>query len=49
MHAAQRSGSFSRKANQIREIEAAGSKVEPRRVVSETVSGSSAIEQRAGF
>src|SRR5882757_1616643 len=35
--------------NQIREIEAAGFKVEPRRVVSETVSGSSAIEQRPGF
>ena len=36
-------------ANQIREIEAAGFKVGPRRVVSETVSGSSAIEQRPGF
>lgn len=35
--------------NQIREIEAAGFKVDHRRVVSETVSGSSAIEQRAGF
>jgi putative DNA-invertase from lambdoid prophage Rac len=35
--------------NQVREIEAAGFKVEPRRVVSETVSGSSAIEQRPGF
>jgi putative DNA-invertase from lambdoid prophage Rac len=35
--------------NQIREIEAAGFKVGPRRVVSETVSGSSAIEQRPGF
>jgi putative DNA-invertase from lambdoid prophage Rac len=35
--------------NQIREIEAAGFKVEPRRVVSETVSGSCAIEQRPGF
>ncbi len=36
-------------ANQVREIEAAGFKVEPRRVVAETVSGSSAIEQRPGF
>jgi putative DNA-invertase from lambdoid prophage Rac len=35
--------------NQVREIEAAGFKVEPRRVVSETVSGSSAIQQRPGF
>jgi putative DNA-invertase from lambdoid prophage Rac len=35
--------------NQIREIEAAGFKVQSRRVVSETVSGSSAIEQRPGF
>jgi putative DNA-invertase from lambdoid prophage Rac len=35
--------------NQIQEIEAAGFKVDPRRVVSETVSGSSAIEQRPGF
>jgi putative DNA-invertase from lambdoid prophage Rac len=35
--------------NQVREIEAAGFKVESRRVVSETVSGSSAIEQRPGF
>lgn len=35
--------------NQIREIEAAGFTVAPRRVVSETVSGSSAIEQRPGF
>jgi putative DNA-invertase from lambdoid prophage Rac len=35
--------------NQVREIEAAGFKVDPRRIVSETVSGSSAIEQRAGF
>jgi putative DNA-invertase from lambdoid prophage Rac len=35
--------------NQVREIEAAGFKVEPRRVVSEIVSGSSAIEQRPGF
>ncbi len=35
--------------NQLREIEAAGFKVERHRVVSETVSGSSAIEQRPGF
>jgi putative DNA-invertase from lambdoid prophage Rac len=35
--------------NQIQEIEAVGFKVDPRRVVSETVSGSSAIEQRPGF
>ena len=35
--------------NQVREIEAAGFKVQPRRLVSETVSGSSAIEQRPGF
>jgi putative DNA-invertase from lambdoid prophage Rac len=35
--------------NQVREIEAAGFKVEPRRLMSETVSGSSAIEQRPGF
>jgi putative DNA-invertase from lambdoid prophage Rac len=35
--------------NQVREIEAAGFTVAPRRVVSETVSGSSAIEQRPGF
>ncbi len=35
--------------NQVREIEAAGFKVDPRRVESETVSGSSAIEQRPGF
>jgi putative DNA-invertase from lambdoid prophage Rac len=35
--------------NQIREIEAAGFKVEDHRVVSETISGSSAIEQRPGF
>ena len=35
--------------NQVHEIEAAGFKVEPRRVISETVSGSSAIEQRPGF
>ncbi len=35
--------------NQVREIEAAGFKVDDHRVVSETVSGSSAIEQRPGF
>jgi putative DNA-invertase from lambdoid prophage Rac len=35
--------------NQLREIEAAGFKIEKHRVVSETVSGSSAIEQRPGF
>jgi len=35
--------------NQIQEIEAAGFVVSARRVVSETVSGSSAIEQRPGF
>jgi putative DNA-invertase from lambdoid prophage Rac len=35
--------------NQIQEIEAAGFKVETRRVVAETVSGSSSVEQRPGF
>jgi putative DNA-invertase from lambdoid prophage Rac len=35
--------------NQIQEIEAAGFAVTPRRVISETVSGSSSIEQRPGF
>ncbi len=35
--------------NQIREIEAAGFHVEKRRLVTETVSGNSAIEQRPGF
>jgi putative DNA-invertase from lambdoid prophage Rac len=35
--------------NQIREIEASSFKVEARRQVSETVSGSSAIDQRHGF
>ena len=35
--------------NQIREIEAAGFKVEPHRIISETVSGSVAIAQRKGF
>ena len=36
-------------ANQIQEIEAAGFKVEPRRIVTETVSGSVATAQRRGF
>jgi putative DNA-invertase from lambdoid prophage Rac len=35
--------------NQVREIEAAGFKVDLRRVVAETVSGSSAMDQRPGF
>jgi putative DNA-invertase from lambdoid prophage Rac len=35
--------------NQLREIEAAGFRVETRRIVMETVSGSSAIEQRPAF
>jgi putative DNA-invertase from lambdoid prophage Rac len=35
--------------NQVREIEVAGFAVEKRRTVTETVSGSSAIEQRPGF
>jgi putative DNA-invertase from lambdoid prophage Rac len=35
--------------DQIQEIEAAGFTVDPRHVVSETVSGSSAITQRPGF
>lgn len=35
--------------NQLREIEAAGFAVDRRRVVSETVSGSSALAQRPGF
>jgi putative DNA-invertase from lambdoid prophage Rac len=35
--------------NQLREMEAAGFAVDKRRIVSETVSGSSAIEQRLGF
>ena len=35
--------------NQIHEIEAAGFAVSARRVVADTVSGSSAIEQRPGF
>lgn len=35
--------------NQVREIEAAGYKVEPRRVIAETISGSIAAMERAGF
>ena len=35
--------------NQVREIEAAGFRVDTHRVIVETVSGSSAIEQRPGF
>ena len=35
--------------NQIREIEAVGFAVEPRRIVSETISGSTATAQRRGF
>jgi putative DNA-invertase from lambdoid prophage Rac len=35
--------------NQVREIEAAGFSVQKQRIISETVSGSSAIEQRPGF
>ncbi|PJR10771.1 recombinase family protein [Sinorhizobium meliloti] len=35
--------------NQIQEIEAAGFHVEPRRIITETVSGSTAIAQRKGF
>ncbi len=35
--------------NQVREIDAAGFRVDPRRVIAETVSGSCAIEQRPGF
>ncbi|PWE54155.1 resolvase [Metarhizobium album] len=35
--------------NQIQEIEAAGFHIEPRRIVTETVSGSTAIAQRRGF
>ena len=35
--------------NQIHEIEAAGFKIEPRRVVMETVSGSTAAMERVGF
>jgi putative DNA-invertase from lambdoid prophage Rac len=35
--------------NQIRQIQAAGFNVDPKRIVSETVSGASAIEQRRAF
>jgi putative DNA-invertase from lambdoid prophage Rac len=35
--------------NQLREIEAAGFSVEPKRVVTETVSGSTAARERPGF
>lgn len=35
--------------NQVREIEAAGFAIEPRRVIAETVSGSVAAIERAGF
>src|SRR5690606_14599459 len=35
--------------NQIQEIKAAGYHIEPRRIVTETVSGSTAIAQRRGF
>jgi putative DNA-invertase from lambdoid prophage Rac len=35
--------------NQVREIEAAGFKVEPKRVITETVSGSMAAGERPGF
>jgi putative DNA-invertase from lambdoid prophage Rac len=35
--------------NQIREIEAAGFAIDKRRIVSETISGSSSIDQRPGF
>lgn len=35
--------------NQMQEIEAAGFHVEPRRIVTETISGSTAIVQRRGF
>jgi len=35
--------------NQVREIEAAGFKVEPQRVIAETVSGSVAARERKGF
>jgi putative DNA-invertase from lambdoid prophage Rac len=35
--------------NQIQEITAAGFSVEPHRVIADTVSGSSALEQRPGF
>jgi putative DNA-invertase from lambdoid prophage Rac len=35
--------------NQVLEIESAGFKVEPRRIITETISGSVAIAQREGF
>ncbi len=35
--------------NQLQEIEAAGFKVEPRRVINETISGNVATSQRGGF
>jgi putative DNA-invertase from lambdoid prophage Rac len=35
--------------NQVREIEAAGFKVDPKRVIAETVSGSTAAMERKGF
>lgn len=35
--------------NQIMEIEAAGFRVEPHRIITETISGSRAIAQRSGF
>jgi len=35
--------------NQLQEIEAAGFKVEPRRVINETISGNVATSQRRGF
>ncbi|MGZ2411972.1 putative DNA-invertase from lambdoid prophage Rac [Sphingomonas sp. F9_3S_D5_B_2] len=35
--------------NQVREIEAAGFRVEPKRVVTETVSGSTPAKERKGF
>jgi len=35
--------------NQVREIEAAGFAIEPKRIVTETVSGSTAAMERAGF
>lgn len=35
--------------NQVREVEAAGFKVDPKRVITETVSGSTAALQRPGF
>lgn len=35
--------------NQVREIEAAGFKVDARRIVAETISGSSSIDERPGF